>query len=87
MIKASKVLKVLLATGLIVSNVGLVQSNRTLSKQINQPASHKVYLEVATESGKDKGVWINSDDVETYTINHNGGDVVYINGRYTELDY
>lgn len=84
MIKASKVLKVLLATGLVVSNVGLVQSNHTL---VNQPANHKVYLEVATENGTDKGVWINSDDVETYTINHNGGDVVYINGRYTELNY
>lgn len=87
MIKASKVLKVLLATGLVVSNVALVETNQTLSKRVAQPTSHQVYLEVATEDGTDEGVWINPNKVKDYTQSHGGGDVVYINGNYTELIY
>lgn len=44
-----------------------------------------VKLEIATESGTRPAVYIPADKVNSYVIDHKGGDVVYINDNYTQL--
>lgn len=44
-----------------------------------------VRLEIATESGTRPAVYLPADKVKSYVIDHKGGDVVYINGNYTQL--
>ena len=86
---------IIITIALVITGASLASANKAhtqLAKareQVQEGSkghASMVLLEIATEDGTQPGVWIESGKVEKYTAAHGGGDVVYINKRYTELD-
>ena len=79
MIKASKLFKVVTLTIISASTMSTAHS---LANHTNG-----VYVEAYDNKGNEYASYMDSNKVEKYAYDNHCGGVVYINGRYTELNY
>lgn len=79
MIKASKLFKVTTLTIITASTMSTAHSL----------ANHNsaVFVEAYDNKGNEYASYMDINKVEKYAYDNHCGDVVYINGRYTELNH